>query len=220
MKYLLTFLEGIFTFISPCLLPMIPIYLSYFAGGTIRSRHRTTTNAISFILGFSLVFMMMGYAAGWLFGFLGAYRKILTRLCGLVIIYFGLCYTGLFPLSFFHKNTKTAINELNPLRSFVFGLVFSISWTPCLSAFLGTALMMVSTSSTQLEGLYMLAAYALGLGVPFLLSALLMDSIKLSWQENERMYQLIHRMSAGLLIGLGLLMSTGLFDIVMKGFLV
>jgi cytochrome c-type biogenesis protein len=64
----------------------------------------------------------------------------------------------------------------------------------------------------------MLAAYALGLGVPFLLSALLMDSIKLSWQENERMYQLIHRMSAGLLIGLGLLMSTGLFDIVMKGF--
>ena len=66
----------------------------------------------------------------------------------------------------------------------------------------------------------MLAAYALGLGVPFLLSALLMDSIKLSWQENERMYQLIHRMSAGLLIGLGLLMSTGLFDIVMKGFLV
>jgi cytochrome c-type biogenesis protein len=78
--------------------------------------------------------------------------------------------------------------------------------------------MMVSTSSTQLEGLNMLAAYALGLGVPFLLSALLMDSIKLSWQENERMYQLIHRMSAGLLIGLGLLMSTGLFDIVMKGF--
>lgn len=211
MQYILSFLEGIITFISPCLLPMLPIYISYFAGGSERTTRRTLKNALGFVLGFTVVFVCMGAFAGVIGSLLGRYRTVLNIVTGLIVVVFGLNYLGVFKLKLFRGiDHDMGDKELGFFSSFAFGLVFSIGWTPCVGAFLGSALMLASQQGTVLKGILLLLVYSAGLGIPFVASALLIDKLKDAFNFIKRNYKVINWISGGLLIVMGLLMMTGL----------
>ena len=210
MTYFISFLEGIITFLSPCLLPMLPIYVSYFAGGGERSTRKTLTNALGFILGFTVVFVAMGALAGTLGSFLKSHQTAVNIVSGLLVIFFGLSFLGVFRLSFFHGSRFRVDGEhMGFFSALIFGLIFSLGWTPCVGAFLGSALALASQQGHVVQGMVMLLAYSLGLGVPFLLSALLIDKLKSTFDWVKRHYAVINRISGGLLIAIGLLMATG-----------
>ena len=210
MTYLISFLEGIITFLSPCLLPMLPIYVSYFAGGGERSTRKTLTNALGFILGFTVVFVAMGALAGTLGSFLKSHQTTVNIVSGLLVIFFGLSFLGVFRLSFFQGSRFRVDGEhMGFFSALIFGLIFSLGWTPCVGAFLGSALALASQQGHVVQGMVMLLAYSLGLGVPFLLSALLIDKLKSTFDWVKRHYAVINRISGGLLIAIGLLMATG-----------
>ena len=129
MQYLLSFLEGIITFISPCLLPMLPVYFSYFAGGGARSTKKTLIGAAGFVAGFTAVFVAMGALAGTIGGFLREYQTVVNIVSGLIVIFFGLNFLGLFRLPFFRGGGKAAEpGNMGFFPALVFGMVFSISW--------------------------------------------------------------------------------------------
>ena len=213
MQYFISFLEGIITFISPCLLPMLPIYISYFAGGGKRSVKKSLAGALGFVTGFTLVFMMMGALAGTVGGLLSQYQTIVNLVSGAIVILFGLSFLGVFNLSLF-RGSKRAVNtdNMNFFSAVLFGIVFSIGWTPCVGAFLGSALMLASQQGQVTKGIMMLLAYSMGLGIPFILSAVLIDYLKSTFDFIKRNYGVINKVSGGLLILIGILMATGLME--------
>ena len=213
MQYLFLFLEGILTFISPCLLPMLPIYISYFAGGGNRSASKTLKSALGFVTGFTLIFVAMGALAGVLGGFLREYRTIVNIVLGLIVILFGLSFLGVFNLGFF-KGSKKDVNTQNMgfFSALIFGVVFSIGWTPCVGAFLGTALSLAAQQAHVLEGMIMLLIYSLGLAIPFIVSALLIDYLKNAFNWIKKHYKVINVISGVFLIIIGFLMAIGKFE--------
>lgn len=211
MNYLISFLEGVITFISPCLLPMLPLYISYFAGGGERSTKKTLLCSIGFTLGFTAVFVAMGALAGTLGSFFKEHQVAVNIVTGAIVIFFGLNFLGVFKLNLFNwgqKNIKK--DDMGFFSALLFGLVFSIGWTPCVGAFLGSALALASQSGHVVEGMLMLLCYSLGLGVPFLLSSVLIDKLKTTFDWVKKHYGIINKVSGILLILIGLLMATGL----------
>ena len=210
MQYFISFLEGIITFISPCLLPMLPVYVSYFAGGGERTGKKTLLGASGFVLGFTAVFVAMGALAGSLGVFLREYKLWVDLVGGIIVIGFGLNYLGILKLNFFRGFTGGVRGNMGFFSALVFGIVFSVGWTPCVGAFLGSALMLASQQGHVLEGMGMLLCYSLGLGVPFLLSALLIDRLKNAFDWIKRNYKTVNILCGSLLILVGVLMATGL----------
>ena len=210
MQYLISFLEGIITFLSPCLLPMLPIYISYFAGGGERTPVKTLKTAFGFMLGFTLVFVSMGALAGSIGGFLRKYQTAVNIVSGLMVICFGLNFLGVFKWSPFKGSTRT-VNTANMgfFSAMVFGIIFSVGWTPCVGAFLGSALMLASQQGHVVEGMVMLLCYSLGLGIPFLLSAVLIDYLKSGFNWVKRHYGIINTVCGLFLVLIGILMATG-----------
>ena len=217
MQYMISFLEGIVTFISPCLLPMLPIYISYFAGGGERTTGKTLTCASGFVLGFTAVFVAMGALAGTVGSFLIRYQTVVNLILGSIVILFGLNYLGVLKLNLFRGmqgQVKTA--DMNFLSAFLFGIVFSVGWTPCVGVFLGSALMLASQQGSAMVGTMMLLCYSLGLGVPFLISAVLIDQLKSAFTFIKKHYGIINKVCGGLLVAVGLLMATGLLTKVLN----
>ena len=210
MQYVISFLEGIITFISPCLLPMLPIYLTYFAGSGERTTKKTVTGALGFVSGFTLVFITMGALAGSIGSLFTKHQHIVNVVCGLIVIFFGLNFIGVFKVNLF-KGMKQSVNtdNMNFFSAVLFGVVFSLGWTPCVGAFLGSALMMASREGQALQGILMLLCYSLGLGIPFILSAVLIDSLKGAFTFIKKNYKIINLISGFLLIIVGILMATG-----------
>ena len=213
MQYFIAFLEGIITFISPCLLPMLPIYVSYFAGGSERSTGKTLKNALGFVAGFTIVFIAMGALAGTLGSFLKEHQVAVNLVTGLIVVFFGLHFLGVFQLDFF-RGIRHSVNPQNLgfFSSMLFGMVFSVGWTPCVGAFLGSALMLASQQGKTLTGVLMLLVYSLGLGIPFIISAILIVKLKVAFQFIKRNYKVINQISGGLLVLVGVLMMTGLLN--------
>ena len=210
MQYLISVLEGIITFISPCLLPMLPIYISYFAGGGERSMGKTVRNALGFVLGFSLVFMAMGALAGTVGSALKQHQQMVNVISGLIVILFGLNYLGVLRLNLFRGSQRSVdTSNLGFLSAMLFGVIFSIGWTPCVGAFLGSALILASQQGQTLVGLGMLLCYSLGLGIPFVVSAVLIDQLKGAFHWIKANYKIINGVCGGLLILIGVLMATG-----------
>ena len=210
MQYLISFLEGIITFISPCLLPMLPIYISYFAGGGERTTRKTLFNASGFVLGFTVVFVALGALAGTLGSFLTRYQTWVNAIGGGIVILFGLNYMGLLKLNLFRGiNKGLKQGDMGFFSALVFGIVFSIGWTPCVGAFLGSALMLASQQGHVLEGMGMLLSYSLGLGIPFLMSAVLIDKLKGAFNWIKSHYDIINKICGGALVLVGILMATG-----------
>lgn len=215
MQYFISFMEGILTFISPCLLPMLPVYISYFAGGAQNSK-KTLRNAIGFVLGFTLLFTAMGALAGTLGSFLRRYQTAVNIVSGLIVVFFGLNFMGIIKLNLFQGSTRLQTGELGFGSSMLFGIVFSVGWTPCVGAFLGSALILASQQGHVLEGTLMLLTYSLGLGIPFFLSAILLDQLKGAFNFIKRHYTLINRICGGLLVLIGILMATGVLNTVLR----
>lgn len=211
MPYLISFLEGIITFVSPCLLPMLPIYLSYFAGGGEHTTRRTLTGAAGFVTGFTVVFVLLGALAGTLGSFLQHHQTAVNLFSGLIVIFFGLNFLGVIRWNLFKGSGHTVrADNMNFFSALVFGVIFSVGWTPCVGAFLGSALALASQQGHVLEGMLLLFVYSLGLGVPFVLSAVLIDRLKTAFDWIKRHYAVINAVSGGFLILVGVLMATGL----------
>ena len=211
MQYVIAFLEGVITFISPCLLPMLPIYISYFAGGGERTAGKTLKGALGFVAGFTVVFVMLGALAGTVGSFLREYQTAVNIVSGLIVIFFGLNFLGVFRLNLFRGGSSSVkTDNMGFFSALLFGMVFSVGWTPCVGAFLGSALMLASQQAHITEGMLMLLAYSLGLGIPLVLSAVLIDYLKSAFNWIKKNYKIINTVSGSLLVVIGILMATGM----------
>ncbi|MBQ9022052.1 MAG: sulfite exporter TauE/SafE family protein [Eggerthellaceae bacterium] len=235
MTYLITFLEGVVTFISPCLLPLLPVYIAYFAGGVQANNKGTASSssssassssassaatsnlthtivsALGFVFGFSLLFTLMGAFAGSIGSFFTANQGVLNVVCGLIVIFFGLHFMGLIKIEALQKTLRPNVNR--PPRGFfssaLFGMVFAIGWTPCVGAFLGSALSLAASTGSTLQGVLLLLCYSLGLGLPFVLAAVLIDRLEGAFNWVKQHYTLVNRVCGALLIIVGILMASG-----------
>lgn len=211
MQYFISFLEGIITFISPCLLPMLPIYVSYFAGGGERRTKRTLTNALGFVSGFTIVFMALGALAGTIGSFLIKYQTAVNLISGIIVIIFGLNFLEVLKFNIFRGmkgNVET--DHMGFFSAALFGMIFSVGWTPCVGAFLGSALMLASTQAHMVKGILMLLCYSMGLGIPFVVSAVLIDKLKGAFSFIKNNYEIINKICGAFLVIVGISMATGL----------
>ncbi len=214
MEYFVTFLEGVITFISPCLLPMLPIYLSYLAGGKeTDKKSKTLTNSLGFILGFTVMFLVLGTFAGSIGMLLSKYQLAVNLISGAIVVLFGLNFLGVLNFHLFKgsAHSQKLHQDMGFFQAILFGLIFSVGWTPCVGAFLGSALMLASQQGSAVKGLLLLLCYSLGLGIPFFLSALLIQQLKSTFQWIKNHYRIINLVSGSILILVGLSMMLGLF---------
>ena len=214
MDFLISFLEGIITFISPCLLPMLPLYLFYFAGEEQGSTRKTFRHALGFVLGFTLLFTLMGAFAGSLGSLLHTHQTAVNLISGALIVLFGLNYTGLLRIPLLNRTHQwnAEIQKFGFFSSLLFGMIFALGWPPCAGAFLGSALLLAAQKGSMLHGILMLLCYSMGLGIPFLLSAVLIDQLKRTISFIKKHYSIIQLICGIFLILLGILMMTGVMS--------
>lgn len=222
MDYLATFFEGIVTFVSPCLLPMLPLYLAYFAGDANSAvaagaaggqlDRRMIVRVLGFVLGFTLVFVALGALAGTFGRLLIQYGTVVNIVCGAIIIVFGLHYAGLLRIPFLERTFKPQ-SDVKPqsfLASMLFGIVFAVGWTPCVGVFLGSALALAAVEASALQGIALLLCYSAGLAIPFLVSAIAIEKIAGAFDAVKRHYKAVNMVCGLLLVVMGALMATGL----------
>lgn len=211
------FFAGIISFVSPCVLPLIPGYLSFISGVSVeemkdkdekaRVLKRVGLNSIFFILGFSVVFIFLGASATFLGKFLLSKLAILYKVAGAIIIIFGLHLLGLFKISFlnyekrFHSRTK----PLGFLGAFLVGLAFAFGWTPCIGPILAGILVLASNQETVWKGVALLSSYSLGLGIPFFLTGIGFNRFLGFSGWLKRHFRIIEIVSGVFLILVGLL---------------
>lgn len=210
MDFVITFLEGVISFISPCSLPMLPIYITYLtAGGGKRSS--AVVRPLGFVAGFTIVFSLLGMFAGAVGRMLARYGTAVNIVSGLIVIMFGLSYLEVFHLPFF-KGVRKKRDVTSFLSAFVFGMVYSVSLTPCVGAFLGSAIMLASNSGTALRGTMLLFVYSLGMGIPFMISAVLIEKLTDTFGKIKKHYKTINTVCGVFLIIVGILMAFGLIN--------
>ncbi len=210
MQYIITFLEGIISFISPCMLPMLPIYISYFSGNADK-KNTALVRSIAFVIGFTLIFCILGIFAGTIGKILNQYQNIVNIVCGIIVVIFGLNYLEIIHLPLFKGiNKKQNIKDI--FSAFLFGIIFSINLTPCIGAFLGSALMMASVSETAIQGMVLLLAYSLGLGIPFIISAVLLEKLNKTFDFIKKHYNIINNICGIFLIIVGILIMFGIMN--------
>lgn len=215
MTYLITFLEGIMSFISPCMLPLLPVYLSYFAAGTESERKRTG-RIFCFVAGFTVSFIILGLLFSALGKLVSRHQTAVNVVCGILMIIFGLHYLEIIRLPFFQRNS-TARPVYNYLSAFVFGLIYPVNLTPCIGAFLGSALALAATTGSVLKGASLLFVYSLGMGLPFVLSAILVSRMDILFNKIKAHYNVINRVCGIFLIIVGILIACGVFSRLIAG---
>ena len=214
MEYFLLFLEGIITFISPCILPLLPLYISYFAGGNekkSKSKYNAIVNSLGFVLGFTIIFTLLGTLAGTFGVFIKEKNVIINLLGGFIVVLFGANYMGVLKIPFLERSLRmsTKIKTFKFLSSIVFGMIFAIGWTPCVGVFLGSALMIAVNSQDVVKGTIMLLIYSIGLGIPFVICAILIDKLKETFNFIKSNYKVINMISGIILVIIGISIMTG-----------
>ena len=219
VSVLVAFMAGALSFLSPCVLPLFPSYISFITGMSFdelaaaksRSLKPVITNSVMFISGFSLVFIVMGASIGSLAGLLLGYRNIIQIMGGLLIILFGLYITGVLKLSVFGRyiQPQLASKPAGLLGSTLVGAAFAIRWTPCVGPILGSILALAASAGETKTGLLLLLSYSLGLGIPFLISGIVVDRFVLVSRRFRRAVRVIHVGAGVLLITAGVLLITG-----------
>lgn len=206
MDYIFTFLEGIASFISPCMLPMIPIYVSYFIGEEEEKSKKKIINSIGFVLGFTSVFLLLSIFASKLGSLLINGIKYIKIIFGILIILLGVNYMGILKIKILNKTKGINFKnkEFNFLKAIVFGILFSISWTPCIGTFLSSALLLVASNQNILKGIILMLLYSIGLGIPFIISAILIDKLKTMFDFIKKHYNIIKIISGVILIIMGI----------------
>lgn len=227
---ILVFLEGLLAFVSPCILPMLPVYFLYLSGesaaestGTMDMkyqasqkqprRRRLVLNTLFFILGFTIVFLVLGATSTVIGQALSSHRAILEKVSGAVIILLGIHMTGLIKIRFLNQDHRLDFGErkVSLLSSLFLGIAFSFGWSPCLGPFLGSALLLSGQSSTILQGMALLLVFSLGLAMPFLLASFLFEELTAVFVWFKKHMRFVKIVSGSLLIILGLLMLLGWF---------
>jgi cytochrome c-type biogenesis protein len=206
MAYLLLFAEGVLTFISPCLLPMLPVYFTFLAG---QRQGKLMGNALLFTAGFSAVFTALGALSGTLGGLLVRYRRPTELVCGLLVVLLGLSYAGVLRLNILQREWRPMLDRASGVSPLLFGIAFALGWTPCIGPMLASALMTAATAGSSMGGMVMLFFYALGIATPFLLAALLFEQLGSALGFLTRHGESIKRLSGGLMVVFGLLMMSG-----------
>lgn len=228
---LAAFGAGLLSFLSPCVLPLVPGYLSYLAGTSLQevqetgnpttTRWRISVHALCFVLGFALIFVLLGAAASLLGSTLRAYQQILARLAGLLLVLFGIALTGLVPVPFLSREHRIQVRPGTVAwwRSGLIGVAFGAGWSACTGPILGSILALTAVSATLVQGVIFLLVYALGLGLPFLLVGMLVDRISPLMRRIRRYTGLISIIGGVLLILMGMLILTGRLDQLANDFL-
>lgn len=217
ISYFLTFTEGILTFVSPCILPMLPIYFVYLAGSSEEEnaagqadKSRLIMNSFGFVAGFTIAFVLLGAAAAALGNFLADNRLLLQKISGVIMILFGLHYMGVFKIGFLNAEKRFHIrtDRLKFTGSVLFGFIFGFGWSPCLGPFLGSAMMLAGNSGTIARGMLLLLVYSIGLAIPFVVSAVIFENVRGVFHWLKRNTKVIGVISGVLLIIAGILVFT------------
>lgn len=205
MEYLITFVEGIASFISPCILPVIPIYISYFATESKNSK-TSIINSLGFVSGFSIVFILLGVFAGSFGKLIHQFSNQLNIIFGLFLIVIGLNYLGVIFINFLNKTKgiKQEKKKLTFITSIFFGIIFSLSWTPCVGAFLSSALILASTTGSIIKGAILLLLYSMGLAIPFIVTTIFLEKLKSTFDFIKKHYNIINKISGSILLLCGI----------------
>jgi len=225
ISFVTAFFAGLVSFVSPCVLSLVPAYLSFISGMSVdqmqreedrrKAIGRTGLNALAFVLGFSLVFVLLGASATFLGQFLRGKMAILNKVAGAIVVLFGLHIAGVFRIRFldyekrFHPRTKSS----GLMGAFFVGMAFAFGWTPCIGPFLAAILAYAAIQETVAQGIVLLGVYALGLGIPFLLTGLVVHVFFAAFDRIKRHFRTIEIASGMLLILVGLLIFTDNFQI-------
>ncbi|MDI6736779.1 MAG: cytochrome c biogenesis protein CcdA [bacterium] len=210
----IAFGAGVLSFLSPCVLPLIPAYISFISGlsvdelkGAEKPLAGILTGTVLFILGFSCVFVALGASATYISGFMLAHAQILRLVLGIIVIIFGCHLLGLFNLKFlqYEKRVHLKKRPANIFGSFFIGIAFAFGWTPCIGPILGSILTLAATKETIGQGILLLSAYSLGLGLPFLLTSIAIASFLAFFSKISKYFKVISVVSGILLIGVGIL---------------
>jgi cytochrome c-type biogenesis protein len=225
---LAAFFAGLISFLSPCVLPLVPGYLSMISGAGLeelkapqaRLMRRVMVNSVAFILGFSVVFIALGAAATEVGQVLGAYKHMLARIAGIVIILFGLHLTGVFQIKALYTDARlhNVKGNSTPIGAFVIGFAFAFGWTPCLGPVLSGILALAAEQTTLAKGITLLAVYSLGLAVPFLLTSLGIERFLKFYSRFRSHMHALEVASGVLLIALGILLVVGKFTLISSWF--
>jgi cytochrome c-type biogenesis protein len=213
------FTAGLLSFLSPCVLPLVPSYVTFITGLSLedvqRTRRTALVHALLFILGFTLIFLALGAGATALGSVLRAYRDWISRIGGVLVIIFGLYLLGVFDLAAFSRERRVHLADkpVGYLGTVLVGITFGAGWTPCIGPILGSILTYTASSADLGRGLQLLTAYSLGLAVPFLLSAVLVQQFLELFTRIKRQLVWITRFSGALMIVVGLLMVTNYFTV-------
>ena len=219
------FIAGVLTFFAPCTLPLIPAFLGIISGSSTDElrdpnklkmiRGRIFRNAIFYVLGFSLIFILFGVSFTFVSQVLGL-REWIQGIGGVLIIIFGLVIMGWLRLPFLNQEKQVRVPQLfqkaSFLNSFVLGALFAIGWSPCVGPLLGSVLLLASTSGTILEGTFLLVVFAIGLGIPFLVTALLIGKAFTAFGRWGNVLSVINKIAGIFLIFLGFLLTIGWFS--------
>ena len=220
---LTAFAAGVISFLSPCVLPLVPGYLSFVAGTSLENlrdgaapRARSLALAATFVLGFSAVFVALGASATALGSVLLSYKLQLGVIAGLIVILFGLHLLGLTPLRLMNQEARFYIDKGggHAAGAFLLGLAFAFGWTPCIGPVLGAILTLSASTADVAKGALLLAVYSLGLGLPFLLAAVFTGTLLARLRALGRAGRNLQRAAGGLLVAMGLLMVTGRLEVV------
>jgi cytochrome c-type biogenesis protein len=215
------FSAGLISFLSPCVLPLVPGYISMISGFSLdqlKTKENDTSlfrivllNSIMFIVGFSITFILLGASASWIGQILASRMSLLRQLAGLVLIVFGIHLTGLFKINFLYRD-KRFHNVEKPrgfLGALVLGLAFAFGWTPCIGPILAGILTIASTKENVTEGMFLLAVYSAGLGIPFLLTSVALNQFLGFYSRFKKHFHAVEVVSGALVIAIGVLIMTG-----------
>ncbi|AIQ36016.1 cytochrome C biogenesis protein DsbD [Paenibacillus sp. FSL R5-0345] len=211
-------IAGVLSFLSPCIFPLIPSYVSHLTGSFVQDnkinveKKLLLTRSISFILGFSVVFVVMGASASFIGQFFAGNREVVEKISGLLIIVFGLQMAGILSLRFLMVNKKwgnTGTSKKGNLRSFVLGLAFGSGWTPCVGLALSSILLLAGSTETMYSGMFLLFVYSIGLGIPFLLLSIMLTYSLGILKKINRWLPLLSVINGWILVVMGLLLFTG-----------
>lgn len=209
----LAFTAGILSFLSPCVLPLVPSYLAYVGGSGATRRSLLIRNALLFVAGFSMIFVALGASASALGSLLRANRAVLTVGGGILVILFGLVLLGVIRMPVLMRDTRVQARHdaSTPVGAVLLGMAFAAGWTPCIGPVLGGILTLAGASGTLLEGVIMLAVYSAGLAIPFLAAALALEPFLRVSRRFRSWLPWVERAAGGLLVVAGLLMVTGTY---------
>ncbi len=217
--FFIAFTAGLLSFLSPCVLPLIPSYVTFITGMSLdemqRARRTTLVHSLLFIAGFTLVFLALGATATVLGRVLLAYRDWISRLGGALIIVFGLYLLGVFNIRAFatERRVHVADKPLGYLGTLLVGMAFAAGWTPCIGPILGSILIYTSSEADLARGLVLLLAYSLGLAIPFLVSSLLIERFFTAFQRFRPYLVWVSRAGGVLLILIGVLLVSDYFTL-------